>query len=1633
MAGETVLDLFVSSPGDVQRERERIDFVVERLNAEYAGRVRIRTIRWETRFYSSHETFQSQIPEAADCDLVVAVFGARLGSPLPETFPAMATGERYPSGSAYEVLSAIEARRRGHGVPDVFVFRRPDAPLVALDAADRAEIEAQWRRLTDFFETWFRARSGEFLAAFQEFRSTDEFAAKVEGCLRQWLARRGFPPLAARWDRRRQGSPYPGLAAFDAGRRAVFFGRDAVIEQALARLREVEAPGRDGGRVPFLLLIGASGSGKSSLLAAGLLPRIGQPGVLPEVDLWRRAVVVPGPDPFASLAEALLDDAALGPELQATPFHAAGLLAKQLAGDPDTAVVPLGAALAAAAEARRAANGYESPRPARLFLAIDQAERLLIETPPEVQTRFSTLIATLCRRRLATVAVVLRSDAYARFQALDAFVALRAEGATLDLLPATTAELEEMAARPAAACEPPLAFERRDGRSLAAVLVADARGGDALPLLQMTLARLAAAEATRGDGVLRFDDYHGLGEAVSRTAGEALDDLDAAARAELANLIAGLVRDQIRDPATGRAVPVIAALDRARFEAGRPERRALIESFVAHRLLTAEGDAASRRVRPTHESLLRIWPEAVAILEETAHLIRARAAIEPLARDWAEADPQDRARHLEVSPALLESALAFVRRFGEEAAPTTVDFVREAAAVAEARHDRERAEQERRIADAEAIARANRRIARSTGAGLAAALLLAALAGWQWHLSVVARGEAQVQRDRAERALAAATATADGLVFDLAQKLRNASGIPKPVVKDILDRARRLQEQLIGFGESSLELTADHAAALGESAATELSLGETAEAARLALAARDLYAGLAKTAPGEIRHVYDLAHTEALLGDVHGRQGRTSEARAAYERAEAVVEAGIGRGLADPRLPQLLASILQTRGAAARAGGDPAGALALYRRSLALTTDLTRTRPDDMALRHNLAVVHRSIGDVELETNALEAADADFTAASEIAARLAREFPENTLLQRDYTLSQERLGLALTRRGDHAGALKAFVAGEATALAMAATDPANLEWQYDVAIGHLEIGDARRALGDVAAAIASYREAARIDAALVAKDPTNADWRRHHDDVGQRLADALEKTGEASGAAAAWRDAIAFARSAIAADPSGTDWRRRAIRAEGRLGALATATDATDEALTTFRVALAEARALPPDREARQLLLGTLIQTAGALALAGDDAAAVAHFAEGEALGRALIAEDAADTASRGELALLLVAAAPLEARLGRATDAAAKLRDAIGLCETLAAATPGETKWRREAATAWDRLGDVLQGAGDVDGAVAAYRRSLAIVDTLPAAARDEAGTRRATATTQEALAGLLDGAGRRDEVLAAAGAAVDIRRRLAEAVPDDRANRRAELADENLVGRLLATAGKPSEALARYRAGLAIARDVGAGPEADAAARHDLAISLLLVGLQSNQTRDFATAAAVLGEAVPVVAGLRTERPSDAGFARLSGLVGRSLSTARLALGDRPGALAAAVAARDGDAAAATLAPLRPAEVDPAALDRVALGLVAEAMVNAGEAAQALAALDAAGPSAVDATGLDLVRVEALAILGRSEAARALVLRHRGETAASGRSWEAEVRAALARLRARGASPLPAAEIERLFAPAR
>lgn len=96
--------------------------------------------------------------------------------------------------------------------------------------------------------------------------------------------------------------PYVGLKTFRQPDARLFFGRDALVQQILARQQEHFGTPRER---RFLALIGASGSGKSSLAAAGLLPAILEHGALPDSTGWLCVQFRPGPNPWESLQVAV--------------------------------------------------------------------------------------------------------------------------------------------------------------------------------------------------------------------------------------------------------------------------------------------------------------------------------------------------------------------------------------------------------------------------------------------------------------------------------------------------------------------------------------------------------------------------------------------------------------------------------------------------------------------------------------------------------------------------------------------------------------------------------------------------------------------------------------------------------------------------------------------------------------------------------------------------------------------------------------------------------------------------------------------------------------------------------------------------------------------------------------------------------------------------------------------------------------------------------------------------------------------------------------------------------------------------------------------------------------------------------
>jgi tetratricopeptide (TPR) repeat protein len=1115
--------LFLSSPSDVRPERDRAKIVIDRLNGELEGAARIELLRWEDAFYTAAHSFQAAINQAvtgmSGTDLVVCIVWSRIGLKLNPTIWRRPDQSPYESGTVLEFETACEVSRQRSGAPDVYLFRKTadvlyHADRVTEEMEQHQLLEAVWRR-------WTQTDEGYNVSGYQRFNDLDEFERRFEGCLRQWLARRGVGVGGPIWERALQGSPFCGLTAFDAAHAPVFFGREAAIEKAIAKLR----------RLPFLLLIGASGSGKSSLLRAGLVPRITRPGTIPDIDLWRAAIVLPGADPITSLAESLSAEAALGRELAASDFGTGPLLARLLAAGGDMAVAVMRGALERAAARRAAEQRYDAPRPARLLIAVDQVERLFVEVAAERVEAFAALLRAFADARLAYVVAALRSDAYGRFQRVPSFVALREAGGTHDLLPPTGQELEDVVTRPVAACRPPLAFELDSrGRSLTEVLVADARGGDALPLLQMTLQRLYEAEERREQvaqaraasgaqaqpdeplGLLRFADYPGMGAAVTNVAEEAFTVLDAAARAALPALLIALVRDVELASETMPPVVTVLPVPREEFERGRPARAALVDAFIARRLLTAEQADGAVKVRPAHEALLRVWPEAVRIIAENAALIRVRHTLEPMVAEWTRADDVAKPDHLVTSPALLAGAAQLAHRFEDDLPASMCEFIARSLA----------ADARRRDADK----RRQRSILAATAAGLVIALALAGFAGSQWRAADRAERVASEQRNRAEAALRAATETANALVTDLARKFRDRVGMPIDLVRDILDRARRLQGQLLESGETSPELRFSAALALNELVLTLLEQGGAEAradiAAALAVAQRyqAIMAALTAANPGNLEWQYQLSLSHNRLGDVLALAARYQEALEEYSKSLVIRQKLVTADAGNARWQEALATAHAKIGDMLRELGKRVEALDAYDRSLAIRTRLAELDPADAERQRELAVSYERKGLALSQLGQFEEALDVFTRSLEIRQKLTTD-QSNAQWRRDLSISYERVGDMLARMGKSEQALAAYKVCFAIRQKLATDDPANKQRQRDLAVIHGRIGEILLALDQRPQALDEFRASLAIQEKLLRDDPGSALWQtdlvitlrrlaRAGDDPRGRLTRALE-------------------------------------------------------------------------------------------------------------------------------------------------------------------------------------------------------------------------------------------------------------------------------------------------------------------------------------------------------------------------------------------------------------------------------------------------------------------------------------------------------------------------------------------
>ena len=544
-------------------------------------------------------------------------------------------------------------------------------------------------------------------------------------------------------------NPYKGLRAFEEGDAPDFFGREELVEELTKRL----------GHTRFLAVVGPSGSGKSSVVRAGLIPALRR-GAIPGSDGWHIADMFPGAHPLDGLEAALL---------RASPDPPSTVM-DQLERDEQ--------GLHRAVLRLLPSNGSE------LVLVIDQFEEVFTLVEDEAaRTHFLGSLeaaATDPRSRLRVV-ITLRADFYDRPLLYRGFAELF-KSRVESVVPLSADELERTISGPAKRVDVTL-----EPGLVAAMLADVAEEPGALPLMEYALTELFERRDGRVLFLEAYREIGGVSGALGRRAEELYEKLDDEGKEAARQLFLRLVALGEGTEDTRRRVPraEVASLD-----IDQLAMATVLDAYGSSRQLSFDRDAktGAPTIELAHEAMLTAWPRLHRWIDEARDDLRTHRRVAGAARDWVEAgrDPS-----FLLAGSRLEHAETWQATSGLAVTPEEREYLEASTTERERRNAQEAA----REAHEQDLERRSFRRLRALVAVLAAAALVAA------GLTVFAtsqRGRAEQQERRATaRELAAASlANLDVdpersilLALEAVDRTRSADGSVLPEAEEALHRA----------------------------------------------------------------------------------------------------------------------------------------------------------------------------------------------------------------------------------------------------------------------------------------------------------------------------------------------------------------------------------------------------------------------------------------------------------------------------------------------------------------------------------------------------------------------------------------------------------------------------------------------------------------------------------------------------------------------------------------------------------------------------------------------------------------------------------------------------------------------------
>jgi tetratricopeptide (TPR) repeat protein len=1080
--------------------------------------------------------------------------------------------------------------------------------------------------------------------------------------------------------------PYPGLARFTAANRDLLFGRDGDRRALVQRIRA---------RHSRILVVGPSGSGKSSLIHAAVLPELS-----PEEHVIYMVPRGGALDVALCATVDALDVAGLGAALERYAHAVRDATGAQVEA------------------ARAQLRALSAPDARHRLVVVDPLEEVFTEDDPAVRAVVLALLSGLWSLPWCTVILCMRADFYGALMVEPCWRELEASQYAVTGLDETG--LRDAIVEPA----------RRAGVHVDAALVERLireidrdRSSMALPLLQVALKELWTQLRWR---YLTLADYERIMNHRQRGLAAVL-----AVHAEA--VMQALVQPD------DRAVAQRVVLDLVHLGEGRPHTRRqrtfdelrrssdapaqlerVLDALADGRLVTtsdggrvavsghlgaasvhdpkADSDEhaltfGERHIDLAHDALITGWPALARWIAEHRDQLRTQRRLEARA----------------ATRALL----------GSDELPQVLSWISWTATPAG--HAFGASEALRHLVRRSVVARRFRRGAFVAGA---IAVVTAALVfGLQTRML-------REERTKTQQSISKAAETAELIVYQLDTKLRTVACAEAFVVRDdLLKRARELFDNLRSLGTLSAEVERTETASKLAQAAHALERGRLNQAEALyreVLADAQRRVALDASDSGWQR---DLSVSYSKLGEVAVSAGKLEDARGWFAKSLVATQALAMLDASNSRWQRDLSLSSNLLGELAVSEGRLEDARDWFARSLAVREALTTSDPSNSLWQRDLSVSYERLGGVMVSVGQLQAARGWFARSLAVRETLAAADPSHSGRRRDLSVSYERLGEVAVAAGKLEDARRWFEKSLAVREMLAAADPGNSGWQRDISVSYERLGGVALSGGGLEDARDWFEKALAVTRTLVAADPSNSRWRRDLSVSYDRMGDVALSAGKLEGARDWFERSLAVGKELATSDPSNSGWQRDLSVAYNKLGDVAVREGKLADARDWFEKSLAVGRELAaadPSNSGWQRDLSVAYNKLGDVAVReGKLERARDWFEKSLAVREALAAADPSNRGWQRDLSVSCNKLGEIALRAGKLDDARRLFETSLAVGRTLTTADPSNRVWQRDLSVSYNKLGEVAVAAGKLEQARSWFEKALAIARNLAGADR--------------------------------------------------------------------------------------------------------------------------------------------------------------------------------------------------------------------------------------------------------------------------------------------------------------------